>query len=370
MKRILFTTVSLLLTFPSWSAPSLLPFQGHLTDAAGVPVADGAKIVQFKLYDAPVSGTAVWAGEVHKLSVNGGLVNTILGTKAAFPATYGTGAAEKPMFSEPLYLEITVDANTDDQINASDPPLLPRQILLPANFAHQAGRALEADLAVKAIDAETAQNAVHLEGVDLLDATGRLVPGAFAPTSIATTSLMADNKISNEHLAPNSVHTAELSPRSVSIDKLGGMREPPSPNASKGEVAVSGVSGGDGVQTITGTAGETIGSVISVVTTGRPVRIQLAPAGSSGAWVDYVSTGLAGQQGVLKLFRNGGERSASYQLRMVPRGGNNVISAMPASISFIDFPPAGTISYTLQGSLAAAGGALRIVGCHLIAYEL
>ncbi|MEZ5326868.1 MAG: tail fiber domain-containing protein [Verrucomicrobiales bacterium] len=130
------------------AAPQLLPFQGHLTSAAGEAIDGEAKVVQFKIYDAPVSGSAVWAGEVHKLSVNDGLVNTILGTKTAFPEVYG--ANSKLMFSEPLYLEITVDAQEEGQsghgvIDSADPPLLPRQIILPANFAHAASYATEAE---------------------------------------------------------------------------------------------------------------------------------------------------------------------------------------------------------------------------------
>jgi len=71
------------LTLSANAAPKMLPFQGHLTQSNGDAVDDGTKVVQFKIYDAPVSGNAVWAGEVHKLSVNKGLVNTILGTKTA-----------------------------------------------------------------------------------------------------------------------------------------------------------------------------------------------------------------------------------------------------------------------------------------------
>lgn len=121
------------------AAPKLLPFQGHLTDATGTPVSDGAKVVQFKIYDAPVSGTAAWAGEVHKLSVNKGLVNTILGTKTSMAGVD---------FSGTLYLEITVDANADEHITAADPPLLPRQVILPAVFAkgaEVAGKLQDAD---------------------------------------------------------------------------------------------------------------------------------------------------------------------------------------------------------------------------------
>lgn len=111
------------------SAGALLPFQGYLTEASGAPVADGARVVQFKMYDAPIGGRAVWSGEVHELSVNGGLVNTVLGSKTSL---------SQVDFGSTVYLEITVDSDQDHQITSADPPLLPRQIILPAVFALQA----------------------------------------------------------------------------------------------------------------------------------------------------------------------------------------------------------------------------------------
>ena len=147
------------------AAPRLLPFQGHLTNAEGEAIDGEAKVVQFKIYDAPVSGTAIWAGEVHKLSVNKGLVNTVLGTKTAFPERYGSGDG-KLIFSEPLYLEITVDAQPQGTaghgvIDPADPPLLPRQVILPVNHALQADRATEAVHALQADSAAKADNAIN-----------------------------------------------------------------------------------------------------------------------------------------------------------------------------------------------------------------
>jgi len=109
-------------------SPDLLPFQGRLSGANGQVVPDGAKLVQFRIYDAPVGGTAVWQGEVHKLSVNSGLVSTLLGSKATLRGID---------FDRVLYLEITADANADDSITPADPPLLPRQVLLPTVFARE-----------------------------------------------------------------------------------------------------------------------------------------------------------------------------------------------------------------------------------------
>jgi hypothetical protein len=109
-----------------------LPFQGRLTDATGNAVPDGARIVQFKIYDAPVGGRAVWNGEVQNLTINAGLVSTLLGTKASLAGVD---------FNQDLFLELTVDANGDGEITLADPPLLPRQSILPAVFAQESANA-------------------------------------------------------------------------------------------------------------------------------------------------------------------------------------------------------------------------------------
>ena len=88
--------------------------------------------MQFKIYDAPVGGRTVWNGEVQNLTVNSGLVSTLLGTKAALSGVD---------FNQDLYLELTIDANGDGQITLADPPLLPRQSILPAVFARESANA-------------------------------------------------------------------------------------------------------------------------------------------------------------------------------------------------------------------------------------
>lgn len=128
--------LSLPAAIPAQTPPRLLPFQGRLTDADGIALPDGARVVQFKLYNAPVAGQAVWNGEVHKLTVNRGLVSTLLGSKASLAAVD---------FDREVFLEITVDANGDDQIDLADPPLLPRQSVLPAVFAKESADSRKLD---------------------------------------------------------------------------------------------------------------------------------------------------------------------------------------------------------------------------------
>ncbi len=121
-------------------APKLLPFQGRLIDSGGKPVADGVRLVQFQIYSDPVGGSVLWAGELHRTTINGGLVNVLLGSKNALPENRAD-QLDKSFFQQPLFLQITIDANNDSQINADDPPLLPRQVVVPVIFAHEAGNA-------------------------------------------------------------------------------------------------------------------------------------------------------------------------------------------------------------------------------------
>ncbi|MBP7950028.1 MAG: tail fiber protein [Verrucomicrobiales bacterium] len=159
------------LSQPAQAETKLLPFQGRLTDAAGNAIGDGARVVEFKMYDAPTGGNVKWAGEVHKLSINGGLVNTMLGSKA------GLGSED---FATATFLRITVDANGDDSITAVDPPLLPRQSVVSAVYANEA---------------VNARDSVKLAGADW---TSIMVDGTGAATNVPGTGFVKGAKIQAE----------------------------------------------------------------------------------------------------------------------------------------------------------------------------
>lgn len=108
--------------------PLLIPFQGYLTDQNGSPVPDGTRVIHFKLYNLPTGGTPVWTGELHTVSVNSGLVNVILGTQASL---------SEVDFTQQVYLEITVDIDGNNVIDINEPPMLPRQIIIPTINSHK-----------------------------------------------------------------------------------------------------------------------------------------------------------------------------------------------------------------------------------------
>ena len=170
-----------------------------MTDANGIALPDGSRVVQFKIYDAPVGGRAVWNGEVHNLTINAGLVSTLLGTKATLSGVD---------FNLDLYLELTVDANADGQISLADPPLLPRQSVVPAVFAH-----------------ESADSRL-LDGYDwsALFGTNNPADGTFLLTKIADSSLdtikIRDAAVTTSKLAPEAVSTAKIASDAVTTVKL------------------------------------------------------------------------------------------------------------------------------------------------------
>ena len=53
--------------------PQTMSYQGMLTNAEGIVVADGQYTLTFKLYDAAAGGQVVWA-ETQKVSGQGGSV--------------------------------------------------------------------------------------------------------------------------------------------------------------------------------------------------------------------------------------------------------------------------------------------------------
>jgi hypothetical protein len=167
----------------------VLPFQGRLTDASGNALPDGARVVQFKIYDAPVGGRAVWNGEVQNLTINAGLVSTLLGTKASLASVD---------FNQDLYLELTVDANGDGQISLADPPLLPRQSILPAVFSQESA------------------NARLLGGYDwsALFGTNNPADGTLLGSKIG------DNTLTTSKLLDGAITTTKIAAGAVSLAKL------------------------------------------------------------------------------------------------------------------------------------------------------
>ena len=367
-------------SFTVKSETKLLPFQGKLTDANGQVIEDKAIVVQFKMYDAPVGGNAKWNGEVQMLSVNGGLVNTTLGTKASL---------KNVDFSSPTYLEITIDANGDDQIGPEDPPLLPRQSIIPAVYTVQAGDAKTLSgydwssifgtndptgkipgrkIADKEITAtQIANNTITAQ--QMADST---ITGSKIAKGTITSTQIADGAMGTGQIADGAITTAKLDEKAVTTDKIAansitmelmegrGAVKAYETVAPIGSVAWSeGIPDGYQVPTTEPNHTKIPGSTVKLKTSGRPVMIMLQRG--------FIETNCGGNA----LLKRDNSVDVSW-LGLSTVGYTGWTTATPcAAISFIDTPPAGEHEYCLYASKNVSNAIYRYMrtAC-LVAFEL
>ena len=85
--------------------PQTFVYQGRLTDASGAPVADGAYLIQFRLYDQASGGTVLWDNAYRTVIVTDGLFTYNLGDSVPLPISLFEDTA--------LYLGIKVGAEPE-----------------------------------------------------------------------------------------------------------------------------------------------------------------------------------------------------------------------------------------------------------------
>ncbi len=372
-------------SFAAKSETKLIPFQGKLTDASGQMISDGAIVVQFKMYDAPVGGQAKWNGEVQMLSVNGGLVNTTLGTKASL---------KNVDFSSPTYLEITIDANGDNQIGPEDPPLLPRQSIIPAVYAVQAGDAKTLsgydwsaifgtnDPTGKIPGGKLANKSIKTEQIDDNAVTAaqvangaitstKLADGAVTSSQLAknsvTTDKLASGAVTSDQLAKNSVTTGKIAKRSITTELMGErkMVDAFETAAPVGSIACSKGIENFSVSSISPADQEIPGLSVKLKTSGRPVMIMLQ--GMTPGIESYLRT-FGG--GLVQLRRNDG--TVNYCFRLYTNGTDvRMNTDTPSStIMFIDVPTEGEQRYSIYSSKTRSYHYLEYHSVKLIAFEL
>lgn len=109
-------------------APSVISFQGFLTDSGGEPVADGSYPMQFGLYSASSGGSAIWAESHGSVAVSQGYFAVLLGSGSC---TAGCPLDAADFNSATRYLQSSVDTD-------SGFVTFPRQQLAAAPYAMQA----------------------------------------------------------------------------------------------------------------------------------------------------------------------------------------------------------------------------------------
>ncbi len=329
----LFTCVWLAISFSARAQSQtqrLIPFQGRLTDRSGKAFPDGVRVVQFQVYSDAAGAQAAWAGEVHRVTVNNGLVNVVLGTKNPLPRDRAN-QPDKSFFDQPLYLQITPDANDDNQITEIDPPLLPRQALVPVIFAQDADSARKLQGYDWSVLFGTNSPALgKIAGSRILDGTvtaSQIAPGTITGDRIAQGSILGMN------LADGSVLPVKLAPRVVGVSE-----------AFAGSITTAGISAVPGLS-------------VTIPTTGRPVFVGLQ--GAPGQNSDMKS---AANEARIHFLRDGRKLSAQVL--------SYVGYSPSSSFWFIDSnaPVSPRTTYSL--SVENNGTSVGLSAIQLVAYEL
>jgi len=106
------------------SVPTVISYQGKLTQPSGDPFPDGTYTITFSIYDVPNGGTAVWTEFNSTVQVKGGLFSVLLGSVTPIQPT---------VFSAPdRWFGIKVGTATE---------MVPRQKIASVAYAHMASTA-------------------------------------------------------------------------------------------------------------------------------------------------------------------------------------------------------------------------------------
>ncbi len=150
------------------SVPSLINYQGKLTDASGNPLANGVYGVAFRIWPNRVQTAGeqlIWGQEYTNVAIASGTFNVILGGS---PGIALPGAAVNDLsfaFTNPSrFLGLTVSRGTNGSAIPNALEILPRQQFLTTPFAFTAGfasnsaEATHTELASRALVADFATN--------------------------------------------------------------------------------------------------------------------------------------------------------------------------------------------------------------------
>ena len=346
-------------------SPRLLPFQGRLSDANGKPILEGVRVVQFQIYSEPIEGKVLWPGEVHRVTVNGGLVNVVLGSKNPLPRDR-SDQTDRSFFDQPLYLQITVDANGDGKISDDkvDPPMLPRQTILPVLFAQESA---------------SSRDSQKLAGFDW---SAILVGGNNNPSSgQISASRIQSSGITAAQLATNSIQTSNVGDGQITLDKLA-PRVIGTSRADVGGIAFSESTGDLVYDSVTAKEIPVEKLSVTLITSGRPVLVFLSSGEPNlgGISDDGVSLIYVANSGLEASVDVNIYRSSKLVSKLVSRnrlswgmganatGLSYVFESPPSSIQFVDNPPKGSNSYSV--TIHGVSRSVRFRNVRLVAFEL
>jgi hypothetical protein len=203
-KSIFFILILLAFSLSQAQVPQVINYQGMLTDAGGTAL-NGSFVIEFKIYDAPTAGTALWT-ETQTVAVTAGLFDVLLGSVTPIPYTVFDGSDK--------YLSLKVGA---------DPEMTPRKRLVSVGYALRA------------------YNADKVDGLDA---------AAFVQTGQAnsvTTAMIQDNAVTAAKIAPNVVSSLDgVSNDGGNIDLIAGSNVTITPDDANNTITIAATGGAAG----------------------------------------------------------------------------------------------------------------------------
>jgi len=209
--------------------PTLMSYQGRVSDASGVLLGNSSPInrtVTFKFYTASTGGTPVYA-EAQTVTISAGEFSVLLGNGTGVATFNGPSAPAitpyivlSSIMTGNVYLGITVDDGTA----AVDPEITPRQQIVSAAYAFRAKVAeglLDGSLGTTML-ANTAVTTDKIGGAAVT--TAKLANDAVDQTKIlngnVTTAKLADGAVNNGKIAANSITSDKISDGTIATADL------------------------------------------------------------------------------------------------------------------------------------------------------
>lgn len=184
----------------SQTVPSLINYQGRLTDQTGAPLTPGAYGLQFRLWDSSTAtgaGDLIWAEQSSVTIQSNGAFNAILGSGSSITGV--TAPVTNLAFAfggNGCYLGVTVASSNGVPI-AGAGEILPRQQLLSVPFAVQALQAQQAQVAQQTIVATNLAASL----ANALCPAGSIM--AFGGASVPSGWLLCDGSTVSRAVYPN-----------------------------------------------------------------------------------------------------------------------------------------------------------------------
>jgi microcystin-dependent protein len=219
LASLLLACLGLFATAAVAAVPSLLSYQGRVSDAAGVLIGATSPVnrtVTFKFYSASTGGTPLYA-EAQTVTISAGEFSVLLGNGTGVSGFKGPSApALTPyislvsILSGNIYLGVTVDDGT----TAADPEIAPRQQIVSAAYAYRA------QVAETVVDGALGTTMIANSAVTTDKLGGASVTSAKIATDAVTSTQILSGSVTTAKLADGNVTNAKLAANVVTADKI------------------------------------------------------------------------------------------------------------------------------------------------------